>query len=99
MNLSAFGRGHTYSRWIFTVTRNLADLAGEDFIDGMSQGVIQDVRIWKNKIHRANPVLCKADRYLAEFRRWAKQFYSAPAASTEDSKASSKAVEPPVARA
>ena len=96
---SPIDAGHTHSRWIFTVTRNLADLAGEDFIDGMSQGVLQDMRIWKNKIHRANPVLCKADRYLAEFRRWAKQFYSAPAAGTEVSKASSKAGEPPVARA
>jgi len=96
---SPIDAGHTHSRWIFTVTRNLADLAGEDFIDGMSQGVLQDMRIWKNKIHRANPVLCKADRYLAEFRRWAKQFYSAPAAGTEVSKASSKAGEPPAARA
>ena len=96
---SPIDAGHAHSRWIFTVSRNLADLAGEDFINGMSQGVIQDVRIWKNKIHRANPVLCKADRYLAEFRRWAKQFYSAPAAGTEVSKASAKAGAPPIARA
>jgi nitrite reductase/ring-hydroxylating ferredoxin subunit len=69
---------HTHSRWLFTVTRNLADVAGEDFIQGLSQGVIQDVRIWENKIHRSEPVLCDADRYLAEFRRWARQFYSHP---------------------
>jgi len=70
--------GHTHSRWLFTVTRDLADVAGEEFIQSMSQGVLQDMRIWKNKIHRARPVLCEADEYLAQFRRWAKQFYSDP---------------------
>ncbi len=69
----------TLSRWLFTVTRNLADVAGEEFIQNMSQGVLQDMRIWKNKIHRADPVLCEADRHLAEFRRWVSQFYSKPA--------------------
>jgi len=68
--------GHTHSRWLFTVSKNLADVAGEDFIAGMSQGVLSDMQIWKNKIHRAHPVLCKGDTYLIEFRRWAKQFYS-----------------------
>jgi hypothetical protein len=27
-------------------------------------------------VHRARPVLCEADTYLAEFRQWVKQFYS-----------------------
>jgi nitrite reductase/ring-hydroxylating ferredoxin subunit len=66
---------HTYSRWLFTVSRNLVDLAGEDFINGLSTGVMQDIRIWENKIHRAHPVLCKADTYLIEFRKWVRQFY------------------------
>jgi phenylpropionate dioxygenase-like ring-hydroxylating dioxygenase large terminal subunit len=66
------------SRWLFTVTRNLADAAGEEWIQNMSQGVLQDMRIWKNKIHRREPVLCEADRHLAEFRRWIRQFYSQP---------------------
>ena len=35
--------------------------------------------IWKNKVHRARPVLCEADTYLVEFRKWARQFYSQPA--------------------
>jgi nitrite reductase/ring-hydroxylating ferredoxin subunit len=68
--------GHSHSRWAFTVTRNMADVAGEDFIEALSGGVMQDVRIWENKIHRARPVLCEADVYLAEFRRWARQFYT-----------------------
>ena len=76
---SPIDAGHTHSRWVFSVTRNLADIAGEEFICGMSTGVMQDMRIWENKIHRADPVLCEADEYLVGFRRWAKQFYSDPA--------------------
>jgi nitrite reductase/ring-hydroxylating ferredoxin subunit len=71
-------RRHSHSRWLFTVTKNLADLAGEQFIQELSTGVKQDLRIWENKIHRARPVLCEADRYLAEFRQWTRQFYSEP---------------------
>jgi len=69
----------THSRWLFTVTRNMADVAGEEFIHSLATGVQQDMRIWRNKIHRAQPVLCEADAHLAEFRRWARQFYSDPA--------------------
>ena len=68
--------GRTHSRWLFTVTENLVDLVGEDFIEGMEQGVMQDMRIWSNKIHRPTPVLCEADKLLADFREWTKQFYS-----------------------
>jgi nitrite reductase/ring-hydroxylating ferredoxin subunit len=71
--------GHTHSRWIFTVTRNFADTMGEEFIDGLSQGVLADVRIWENKIYRSQPVLCEGDVLLGRFRQWAKQFYSEPA--------------------
>jgi len=66
------------SRWIFTVTRDLVDIAGEEWISSLMTGVQQDMRIWKNKVYRARPVLCEADRHLAWFRRWVKQFYSEP---------------------
>ncbi|MDX1650014.1 MAG: Rieske 2Fe-2S domain-containing protein, partial [Myxococcota bacterium] len=69
---------NTRSRWLFTTTRNMADLAGEDFIEHLQSGVMQDMRIWRHKVHRARPVLCEADAHLAEFRRWARQFYSEP---------------------
>jgi len=65
-----------HSRWLLTATRNWVDLAGEEFMQGLTQGVQQDFPIWSNKVHRARPVLCEADVYLAEFRRWARQFYS-----------------------
>jgi hypothetical protein len=76
---SPVDRGHAHSRWLFTVTRNLADVAGEDFVQALSEGVKQDLRIWQNKVHRASPVFCEADTGLSEFRRWARQFYSEPA--------------------
>jgi len=69
---------HCHSRWVFTVTRNLADVAGEEWMAALETGVQQDLRIWENKIHRARPVLCEADTYLAHFRQWVKQFYSQP---------------------
>ena len=72
-------RGHTHSRWLFTVTKNMADTAGEEFIDALSQGVLKDMRIWENKIYRPNPVLCDGDLFLGKFRQWTKQFYSQPA--------------------
>jgi phenylpropionate dioxygenase-like ring-hydroxylating dioxygenase large terminal subunit len=75
---SPVDRAHTDSRWLFTVTRNLADVAGEQFIQDLSTGVLQDLRIWRNKVHRAQPVLCEADEYLREFRKWTRQFYSDP---------------------
>ncbi len=65
----------TQSRWSYTVTTDMADLAGEDFIAGLGAGVQQDMQIWKNKIHRATPVLCEADTELAFFRKWVRQFY------------------------
>ena len=76
---SPVGPNRTHSRWVFTVTKNLADLAGEEWITNLSAGVEDDMRIWTNKVHRAQPVLCEADRELSEFRQWVKQFYSEPA--------------------
>jgi len=67
-----------HSRWLLTATNNLVDIAGEEFMKGLTQGVQQDMPIWRNKVHRARPVLCEADTYLAEFRKWARQFYCQP---------------------
>jgi len=73
---SPIDRHNTISRWALTMTRNLVDTAGEEWLAGITKGVFDDMRIWTNKIHRAEPVLCEADKLLGEFRRWAKQFYS-----------------------
>jgi nitrite reductase/ring-hydroxylating ferredoxin subunit len=69
-----------HSRWLLTTTNNVVDFFGEEFMFGLTTGVQQDLEIWKNKVHRARPMLCEADTYLAEFRKWVKQFYSKPLA-------------------
>ena len=66
----------TLSRWMFTVTKNLVDIVGEEFQQQFMKGVEEDLRIWKHKIHRKQPVLCKEDRFLGEYRQWVKQFYA-----------------------
>ncbi len=66
------------SRWLLTCTNNWVDLAGEEFMTNLTQGVQQDFPIWQNKVYRARPVLCEADDYLAQFRRWVRQFYTHP---------------------
>ncbi len=38
----------------------------------------QDLAIWKHKVHRANPVFCEGDQQLADYRKWARQFYTHP---------------------
>ena len=68
-------------RWSLSVTRNIADAYGDEFMTGIVNGVHDDIPIWTNKIHRANPVFCETDKYIAEFRRWTRQFYSDPDAS------------------
>jgi len=67
-----------HSRWLLTATNNMVDLAGEEFMNGLTQGVQQDFPIWGNKVHRAHPVLCEGDTYLGEYRKWARQFYTNP---------------------
>ncbi len=63
-------------RWSLSVTRNVADEYGEEFMKGIVSGVHDDIPIWTNKIHRAKPVLSDTDGYIAEYRRWTRQFYS-----------------------
>jgi hypothetical protein len=54
----------------------MVDTWGEEFMNNLTSGVRDDFPIWKNKIHRAQPVLCEGDTSLAEYRNWVKQFYS-----------------------
>ena len=76
----------TVTRWLMTATNNMVDLAGEEWFKGITRGVMDDLEIWTNKIHRAEPVFCEADKLLVEFRRWCKQFYSSPEQQTETQK-------------
>jgi nitrite reductase/ring-hydroxylating ferredoxin subunit len=67
-----------HMRWALTVTKNVADSMGDAFIQGLSEGmgVTADIPIWEHKRYLARPVLCDGDGPIAEFRRWARQFYS-----------------------
>jgi len=67
-----------HSRWLLTASKNTVDLAGEDFMKNITAGVEQDLVIWKHKVHRANPLFCEGDNQLADYRKWARQFYSHP---------------------
>jgi len=67
---------HTISRWLLCATKNAVDVAGEEWFERITKGVMDDWDVWTNKIHIQNPVFCKADKPLIEFRRWARQFYS-----------------------
>ena len=68
---------HSHSRWAFAVTKNLEGTVGAEFVESLKAegGVMADVPIWENKIHRPDPLLCDGDRFIGEFRRWAKNFY------------------------
>ena len=67
--------GRVHSRWLLTCTKDAVDFMGEEFISNITSGVDVDMPIWKNKVHRVQPVLCAEDTYLAEFRKWSRQFY------------------------
>lgn len=42
----------------------------------------QDLPIWENKIHRAQPLLCEGDGQIMPYRRWAAQFYDSDVPNT-----------------
>ncbi len=48
-----------------------------DELDELDDFLGPDVPIFQRKIYRADPILCENDGHVAEFRRWARQFYPA----------------------
>lgn len=76
VSVTPIDAGHSKMRWLLTVTKNVADQHGEEFMSGIVNGVMDDVPIWENKIHRERPVLSELDKEIADFRRWTRQFYS-----------------------
>jgi len=67
-----------HSRWQLTATRNMVDIAGEEFMHTIVKGVEQDFDIWKHMVHRETPAFCEKDNYLGDYRKWARQFYTNP---------------------
>lgn len=57
--------------------------------------VEEDIRIWEHKVYVTRPVASRSDWGILQFRRWARQFYSAKAdlALTQDDEAGADAAE------
>ena len=68
-------RNETRMRWTLIVRREIEDLAGDDVMKGIIDGLSDDYPIWANKVHKHRPVFCKADKTLVLFRKWVRQFY------------------------
>ena len=66
---------HTFMRWTLIVRREIEDVAGDDVMKGIIDGLSDDYPIWANKVHRRRPVFCKGDESLVMFRKWVRQFY------------------------
>jgi nitrite reductase/ring-hydroxylating ferredoxin subunit len=71
---------NVHMRWLLTVTANLPEAARDEVVRGITEGsgLEADIPIWENKRFVKNPMLCDGDGPIAEFRRWATQFYSNP---------------------
>lgn len=67
---------HLIMRWTFFAEQTLAETLGVAFADTLMQGVLPDLPIWEHKVYLPNPILCDGDGPIAEYRRWARQFYA-----------------------
>ena len=63
-------------RWSMRVSKDIEDEVGMAIIDGIANGVLDDMPIWDNKSYVANPILCDGDGPINKFRKWVSQFYS-----------------------
>lgn len=74
---------HVDHRFSFSVKqlpdRDVTKGVGKAFIHEVTRQLEQDIPIWEHKRHWDRPVLCDGDGPIGVFRRWSRQFYSAPA--------------------
>lgn len=68
-------RHETLMRWTLSVRREIEDVAGDEVMKGIIDGLSDDYPIWANKVHKHRPVFCKGDATLVMFRKWVRQFY------------------------
>ncbi|WP_372782599.1 Rieske 2Fe-2S domain-containing protein [Litorivivens sp.] len=68
-------RHKTLLRWTLSVRKEIEDLAGDEVMNGIINGISQDYPIWANKVHKQKPVFCREDKTLVLFRKWVRQFY------------------------
>ncbi|MCS5543363.1 MAG: Rieske (2Fe-2S) protein [SAR86 cluster bacterium] len=62
-------------RWQMRVTKDIEDEVGSAIIDGIANGLYDDIPIWENKRYKENPLLCDGDGPINKFRTWVNQFY------------------------
>tara|TARA_B100001989_G_C24551399_1_gene475202 strand:- start:2527 stop:3525 length:999 start_codon:yes stop_codon:yes gene_type:complete len=67
---------HSILRWTMRVSKDIEDEIGMAIIDGIANGVLDDMPIWDNKSYVDKPVLCDGDGPISKFRKWVRQFYS-----------------------
>jgi hypothetical protein len=66
----------TILRWSLLLTKSLEkDDMGKTLLFSFSEGVKDDIPIWRDKVYRAKPVLCDGDGPIAIHREWFSQFY------------------------
>jgi phenylpropionate dioxygenase-like ring-hydroxylating dioxygenase large terminal subunit len=65
-------------RWSMRVSKDIEDELGMAIIDGIANGVLDDMPIWDHKSYVADPILCDGDGPINKFRKWVSQFYSEP---------------------
>lgn len=66
------------TRWSFWAGDEVAESLGVAFTDQLMKGVLPDFPIWEHKVYRPEPILCDGDGPIAEYRRWARQFFPGP---------------------
>ncbi len=68
---------HVHQRWVFAFPKAIGEEAQQKLLDAFTyQGIYEDIPIWENKRYLANALFVKGDGPIAEFRKWARQFYS-----------------------
>ena len=60
------------------IPEDIEDELGMAIIDGIANGVLDDMPIWDHKSYVAQPILCDGDGPINKFRKWVSQFYSDP---------------------
>ena len=56
------------------VSKDIEDEVGMAIIDGIANGVLDDMPIWKQELCRQT--ICDGDGPINKFRKWVSQFYS-----------------------
>ena len=69
---------HSILRRSLRGSNDIEEELGMAIIDGIANGVMDDMPIWDHKSYVANPILCDGDGPINKFRKWVSQFYSEP---------------------